>query len=342
MRRILVTGSDGYIGAVLINKLLEKGYEVTGLDTLFFKNSVLGNYNPKYRLIKSDIRQIQNINLSKFDAIIHLAALSNDPMGEIDPDLTEEINYRATIKLAKKAKKDRVKRFIFSSSCSIYGKSEQEIVDENSNINPLTAYAKSKIDSENELKKLADKNFCVCLPRNSTVYGYSPKFRDDLVVNNLITPAIALKKIFVKSDGSPWRPLIDVRDLANIFINFLEIDSYLVNGQVINIGFNDSNYQVNDILKIIKEQVPQCEVIYTGEHRADTRSYRVSFDKFISLFPNIRREWPLQKSTRDLIDKLEKSMFNEKDLNSNKYSRIEVLKRLISDKKVDKKLFWIH
>ncbi|KKQ78371.1 hypothetical protein A3H81_01630 [Candidatus Daviesbacteria bacterium RIFCSPLOWO2_02_FULL_38_18] len=342
MRRILVTGSDGYIGAVLINKLLEKGYEVTGLDTLFFKNSILGNYNPKYRLIKSDVRQIQNINLSKFDAVIHLAALSNDPMGEIDTVLTEEINYKATIDLAKKAKKEGIKRFIYSSSCSLYGVSKQEIVNENSKVNPLTAYAKSKVDSENELKKIADEKFCVCLPRNSTVFGYSPKFRDDLVVNNLITSAVALKKIFVKSDGTPWRPLIDVRDLANIFIDFLNIDSYLVNGQVINIGFNDSNYQVNDILKIIKEQVPLCAVIYTGEHGADTRSYRVSFDKFVSLFPSTKQEWPLQRSARDLIDKLEKLMFSEKDLNPNNYNRIEVLKRLISDEKIDKKLFWIH
>lgn len=339
-KRILVTGSDGYIGSVLVKQLIYKGFDVVGMDTLFFKNSTLGNYKINYNLIRTDVRKLDDINLSGFDSIIHLAALSNDPMGEIDPDLTEEINYRSTVTIAKKAKAAGVRRFIFSSSCGIYGIAKN-IVDENSKVRPLTAYARSKIYSENELKKLVDPNFCVCLLRNSTVYGYSPKFRNDLVVNDLVTYALAYNKLLIKSDGTPWRPLIDVRDLANIFIEFLTADSKLVNGQVINIGFKGNNFRVSTILEIIKTKLPKCQVIYTGEHGKDTRSYKVSFDKFVNLFPFIKQKWPLDRSVGNLVKNLKAVKFSNKNLETNKYTRLLVLKKLLEQGKIDNKLFWI-
>lgn len=340
MKKIVLTGSDGYIGSVLAKDLIQKGFEVVGLDTFFFSSCTLGSYLPLYPFIKKDTRKIDDLNLLGVDAVIHLAALSNDPMGEISPELTEEINYKATINLAKKAKESGVSRFLFSSSCSIYGIGKDPIVDENSQTNPLTAYAKSKIASEKELLSLMDDNFCIGLLRNSTVYGYSPKFRDDLVVNNFTVNGIANKKIKVLSDGTPWRPLIDVRDLSRIFIEFLLAEKKVINGEIFNIGFNENNFQVKDLLSEIKRQLKDCDVVYTGEHGTDTRSYKVSFDKFHKVFGHVRQLWHLDKSVNNLIANLVANKFSQKELLEGKYTRIAVLKRLIAEKKLNHNLFW--
>lgn len=335
---ILVTGDRGYIGATLAPLLLKKNYKVVGLDTNFFKRNLDVQESLSYKKITKDIRDIEEKDLHGFEAIIHLSALSNDPMGEINPELTEAINFKASIRLARLAKKVGVSRFLFSSSCSIYGIAEKGVVDEKSKVNPLTAYAKSKIEMEEELKKLADNNFCVGLLRNSTVYGYSPKFRNDLVVNNFVTTALAYREIRVMSDGTPWRPLIDVRDLSKIFIEFLKADSRKINGKIINIGFNENNFQVKDLLDEVSHQLPKCSIVYTGEHGKDSRSYKVKFDLFKSLFPDIKQDWVLKKSVKNLITHLKAAEFNKKDFESGKYTRIAVLKRLIEEGKVDKNL----
>ncbi len=338
---ILVTGDRGYIGSVLVEKLLSEGFEVIGLDSGFFANSVVFRVSePKYKTITKDIREVNLSDLAGIDTIIHLSALSNDPMGEIDPKLTEEINYRASVRLAKLAKKAGVKRFLFSSSCSIYGIAKNSIVNENSKVNPLTAYAKSKIDTEQELLKLADSDFCVGVMRNSTVYGFSPKFRNDLVVNNLVTTALALGEIRIMSDGTPWRPLIDIRDLSRIFIEFLTSDSRKINGKIINVGFNENNFQVKDIVSIVQKNIPNCKVVYTGEHGRDTRSYRVSFDRFKSLFPQVKREWTLEKSVKDMVKNLKKIGFGKKEFKSGVFTRLTMLKGLMEEKKIDSQLFW--
>lgn len=340
MKKILITGSDGYIGSTLTQKLIDMGYEVTGLDTFFFSDSILGKYKIPYKIIQADTRNIDGLDLTQFEAIIHLAALSNDPMGEIDPILTEEINHKATINLAKRAKMSKIKRFIFSSSCSIYGITKQDTVDETSEVNPLTSYAKFKIDSENELKKLADDNFCVCLLRNSTVYGFSPKFRDDLVVNNLTCLAVALKKLLIKSDGTPWRPLIDVRDLSYILTEFLTIEKKLVNSQVINIGFNENNLQVKDIIMQIHKLLPDTEVIFNKYPDKDSRSYRVDFSKFNKLFPNIKQEWSIKQSVNDLIFQLQKNNYTKREFLSGKFTRLKRLEKLMKKGRLNKKLYW--
>lgn len=336
---VLVTGDRGYIGSSLIPLLIKNGYKVLGLDTVFFKAEV----NPssaQYARKTKDIRKISEDDLKGVDAVVHLSALSNDPMGEIDPNLTSEINSKASTRLAKLAKKVGIKRFLFSSSCSIYGIAKNGYVDEKSPVNPLTAYAKSKIDTERELLKLADSSFCVGIMRNATVYGFSPKFRNDLVVNNLVTTALAYGEIRIMSDGTPWRPLIDVRDLGRIFIEFLKVDQKKINGKIINIGFDENNFQVKDIASVVQKYIPNCKVVYTGEYGKDTRSYRVSFDKFKSIFPHVKQEWTLDRSIKDMIRNLRKINFGRKDFESGEFSRLKVLKNLSLSKAVTADLYW--
>ncbi len=342
MRNVLVTGDLGYIGSVLVPKIIDKGFEVIGFDTGYFEEMIDDNHKkPVYKTIKKDIRKITKKDLEGIDSIIHLSALSNDPMGEINPMLTEEINYKASVRLARLAKEAGVKRFIFSSSCSVYGFSENGIVSEESKANPLTAYAESKIKTEKKISKLADDKFFVGILRNSTVYGYSPRFRSDLVVNNLVLSALLHDEIRIMSDGSPWRPLIDVRDLSDIFILFLETKKKSLNGKVVNIGFEENNFQVKNLANIIKKQIPTCKIVYTGEHGKDSRSYKVDFTLFKNLFPDQKQNWNMNKSVKNLIKELKSLGVEDSNYNLNNLIRIEVLKDLIKDKKINNELYWI-
>jgi len=335
IKRIIITGSEGYIGTVLKKQLLDKNYTVTGIDTCYFGSESIKN--PNYNLIKKDIRNLSSDDIKGADAIIHLAALSNDPMGAIRGELTQEINFESTVRIAKMAKQTGVNRFIFSSSCSVYGIAENGYVDDNSAVHPLTEYAISKIKSEEELVKMADKTFVVGLLRNSTVYGYSPNFRSDLVVNNLLLSAITTHIIKIMSDGTPWRPLIDVRDLSMIFEKFLWADPKLINSEIFNIGFSENNFQVNQIAETVAKAVPGCQVTYTGEHGADSRSYRVNFDKLKNIFPDLKQFWTINKSVTDMFKKLS----DEKLRNSLKgLVRLNIMKNLMDSNKIDDNLFW--
>lgn len=333
--KVLVTGDRGYIGSVLVSKLLKNGYEVRGLDIGFADDDSAIKKKLNYQKLSKDIRDVNKKDLEGIDAVIHLSALSNDPIGEINPKLTTEINYKSTIKLAKLAKKNKVKKFIFSSSCSVYGIAKTEWVDEKSIPNPLTAYAKSKILSEKNLIKLSSRNFCVAIMRNSTVYGFSPMFRNDLVVNNLVTCALALNKIKVMSDGSPWRPLIDVRDLSDIFIKFLEADNNKINGRIINVGFNENNFTVKEVVDKVHSALPKTEVVFTNEHGSDSRSYRVKFDILKKIFPDITQEWTMDKSIKDMIYNLKKLGFSKKDFENGRFVRLSALKKLLNEGKFD-------
>lgn len=338
IKKILVTGSEGYIGAVLINKLIENGYDVVGLDTLYFQNTKVGPHT-QYKLLQKDIRKIRLSDLEGIDAVIHLAALSNDAMGELESKLTRSINFKATKRLAILSKKAGVKRFIFSSSCSIYGIADQDTVTEESMPHPLTEYARSKIASEESLQELGDNTFCVISLRNSTVYGFSPAFRNDLVVNNFTTCAFSMGEIRIESDGSPWRPLIDVRDLSQIFIHFLTIDSHKVNKQIINIGYPENNFQVNELVKIVHQRLPKTKISYTGT-QPDSRSYKVNFQKFQRIFPHIKQEWDIEKSVADLVEGLKKTNFTRDDFLSKRYTRLTTLKKHLKTKKLTKHLYW--
>jgi nucleoside-diphosphate-sugar epimerase len=337
IKYILITGSEGYIGSVLVDKLKKNGYNVRCIDSGFFIKNSIGKPSSSYYLIKKDIRLINKNDLKNVDAIIHLAALSNDPMGELNPSLTKNININATIRLAKLAKEMEVKRFLFSSSCSVYGITKTKIVNERSKTNPQTYYAKYKLIAEQKLKRLASKNFFVGILRNSTAYGFSPRFRNDLVVNNMVSSALSEKEIKIMSDGTPWRPLIDVRDLAQIFIEFLKTNSVKLNGKIVNIGFPGGNYQINDIAKTINKYMPKCKITYTGEHGSDTRSYKVDFKLFKKYFPNLKQEWPLSKSVKDLINKLKK---NKKIIYSDKFSRLSTIKKHLKTKTLNPDLYW--
>lgn len=337
LKNILVTGSEGYIGTILVPMLIKNKFNVIGLDTCYY-----GFFNKykNFKLIKKDIRNINSGDLKNIDAVIHLAALSNDPMGELNTRLTMGLNYRTTIKLAKIAKKNKVKRFLFSSSCSIYGIAKSETVDESSQVNPLTAYAKSKILSEKYLMKLANDNFCIGLLRNSTVYGYSPNLRCDLVVNDFVSSAVINNKITIKSDGTPWRPLIDVRDLSRIFIEFLLVEKNIINGKIFNIGFNENNFQINKILKKIQKISSKCKIIHSGEHGKDTRSYKVCFDKFKTTFPTIKQKWTMDKAIKDMFQQLKNTHFSKTDFEQGKFTRLTVLKKLMMRNKIDNYLKW--
>ncbi len=340
IKKVLVTGHNGYIGMVLTELLTSQGFEVIGWDTDFYVSTAFNLPSKQINGEKLDVRNISQASLQGVDAIIHLAALSNDPMGDLNPSLTEQINYQATVRLAQMAKASGVKRFIFSSSCSIYGIASSGIVTETSPVNPLTSYATSKIRCEQDLIKLHDASFCVCLLRNSTVYGFSPAFRDDLVVNNLTACGMTTNEIRILSDGSPWRPLIDVRDLAFIMSLFLHADIETVNGEVINIGFNTSNYQVKELAQAVAEVLPGCAVIITGEHGADSRSYKVNFDKFNHIFPNSTPQWPLLRSIADLVKQLKTHKYTKQDFETKKFARITQLKKLLSEHKINDELLW--
>ena len=281
---ILVTGDKGYIGSVLTKKLLEKGYNIKGIDIGFFEDCNLAKIENDYYNIKKDIRDISYEDLKEVDAIIHLAALSNDPLGEFEPMLTEDINYKATVRLAGMAKDLGVKRFIYASSQSMYGISSytEELDEDNSKKNPITAYAKTKWLAEIELKKISSKDFTVVCFRPSTVFGVSPRLRCDIVFNNFVACAYTTGKIEIKSDGTPWRPIIHIEDVCDAFIAGIEAPESLVSGKSYNIGVRNGNYTVKELADAASKSIKNSKVIYTGEHGKDSRSYKVSFNKIFN------------------------------------------------------------
>ena len=336
---ILVTGNNGYIGPILTRLLLKGGYRVTGLDTNYYKECRFEEFNFNIKQFNKDIRHISQQDFKNIDAVIHLAALSNDPLGEFSQELTQNINYLATIKIASLAKKFGVNRFVFASSCSVYGISGEEIT-ENSVTAPITSYAISKVESENSLLKMASKRFSPTILRLSTAYGVSPMLRCDIVLNNLVGWAFTTGKIRIMSDGTPWRPLIHVEDICKAFIACLEAPIELVHSETFNVGQKKENYQIKDIANAVKNAVPGCEVEYTNEH-CDSRTYKVNFDKVSTKLKDFfRPKWDIGKGAMELY-----SAFKEHNLTFdefNRYLRLNQLKRLLEQKKVDKNLFWFR
>ena len=341
MKKILVTGNKGYIGAVLCAELLNEGFEVVGFDTGFYANCGFFDTDYTVKQITKDVRDAQAQELLGVDAIIHLAALSNDPMGELNPQLTQDINCLASVNLAKLAKENGVKRFIFSSSCSIYGKSKEGSIDERGQLSPLTEYAKSKVNSEKEITKLANKTFSPVFLRNATVYGVSPMLRIDLVVNNLVGWAFTTGKIKIMSDGTPWRPLIHIHDVCKAFIAALRAPQNSIHNQVFNIGRNNENYQIKDIADRIKKVMPECKIEYTGEHGADSRTYEVDFTKVQNtLGEYFKPDQDIEKGINELINAYKQMNFKFEDFQSYKFTRLKQLISLLDNSKVNSALFW--
>ncbi|MFH0861106.1 MAG: SDR family oxidoreductase [Candidatus Altiarchaeota archaeon] len=338
---ILVTGNNGYIGKILTKLLVEKGYDVIGYDSGYYSDCELFHDGFEIRQITKDIRNVSKKDIAGINAICHLAALSNDPMGSLDPKLTDEINHKATVKLAKLAIKNGVERFIYSSSCSLYGISDQKALTEESPQNPITAYAKSKVDSETDLKKIATKDFSPVFLRNSTAYGLSPLMRFDLVLNNLCGWAYTTGKIKIMSDGTPWRPLVHIGDISKAFLSALEEPQELIHNQAFNVGQNKENYQIRDLANVIKKQLPSCEVEYTYEHGSDSRTYNVSFDKINKTLKTFKPTWDIQKGTLELLDGFRKANLTFEDFQSRCYTRLKQLTFLRENGKLDENLYWV-
>lgn len=338
--KVLVAGCDGYIGVVLCDLLIKAGHDVTGLDTGFYRMDYF--YNPQFelqKLISKDTRQIESKDLVGFDAVIHLADLSNDPLGVFNSENTYDISHKGSVRLATTAKESQVKRFIYSSSCSVYGVASEGFVNEESAVNPQTAYAKSKVLVENDLRKLADDTFIPVILRNATVYGPSPRMRFDLVLNNLCGTAFTDGVIKMISDGTPWRPIVHVLDVARAFQCALEAPKESVQSEIFNVGQNKENYQVRDIARIVAEVFAGCKLEF-GPSGGDTRSYRVSFDKIHSKLPGFSCTYTALDGAQQLRDLFTKINLSPEMFNSRSFTRIKQLEYLVNNKLIDDKFYW--
>lgn len=328
--RVFVTGHKGYIGTHLVELLKQAGHAVTGCD--------LGLFNgcgwepcvpPDHELIK-DVRDVVESDLDGHDCVMHLAAISNDPMGEIDPGITYAINRDASVELARLARKAGVARYLFSGSCSVYGKGAKLDLDEEDPLNPLTAYAKSKVETETRVSELADARFSPAYLRNATAYGHSPMLRIDLVVNNLLASALSYDEIRIKSDGSPWRPLIHCRDIARAFVAFMEAPREAIHNRAVNVGANTENHQVRDVADQVQRLRPSAKVVFTGEVGADPRNYRVNFDRLYSLLPDFKLVYTLASGMEELYAKLVEHGFNAADFEGDQFVRFRTLKKRLN------------
>ena len=337
--KILLTGNQGYIGSVLSN-ILASEYDVVGYDVGYFKDCNLLQTIELTKQISKDTRDISLDDLRDIDVIIHLAALSNDPLGELNSNLTKEINFEATKKIADLAKKADVKRFIYVSSQSMYGISNTnyELDEYKSEKKPVTEYAKTKWDAEEYLNSLNNKDFTIVSFRPSTVFGVSPRLRCDIVFNNLLACAYTTKKIEIKSDGTPWRPVIHIRDVASALIAGIKAPKELISGKSYNIGIKNGNYQIKDMANVVKKLLPNCDIVYTREHLKDPRSYKVSFDRiFNDLGKFYKPEWDLEKGGRELLEFFLTINFNINDFKGSKSNRLISIKERIN-KDFDKNL----
>ena len=338
--KILVTGNKGYIGSVLVPMLIKEGFEVTGLDSDIYRACTYGDELHDVKTIIKDVRDVEVSDIKGFDAILHLAGLSNDPLGDLNPDITYEINYKATVSLAEKAKKAGVKRFVFSSSCSTYGASGDDFIDETAEFNPVTPYGKSKVLAEQDLLKLADDNFCVTFLRNATAYGYSQRIRFDLVVNNLSAWAFTTGKVLLKSDGKPWRPLVHIEDISRAFIAVLKAPKEIVNKEAFNVGTQEDNYRIREVAEIVKDVIPNSVVGFADDASPDTRNYRVNCDKIHKTL-DFKPQWNVKKGVEQLHTAYNKYELTEQEFEGEKYRRITHVKMLIEQGKLDKSLRWI-
>lgn len=324
--KVLLTGNLGFVGSVLEQKLIKTNCYVITCDVGFYHNTTVRQRQHSTSLMK-DIRDLTKNDLKGCSTIFHLAALSNDPLGIINPSITYDINSLATIRLANLAKKTGIERFVFSSSCSVYGQSN-EIVDEKSKVNPITTYSKSKVKAERKLLELTSKNFAVTILRTATAYGPSLSPRFDLVVNNLVGSAVSSGKIKLLSDGSAWRPIIHVEDMIDAFMLISNSKITEINGEIFNVGSNDDNYTINTIAKKIKEEIPNTKIVYAKNANKDRRSYKVNFDKIKSKL-GYTTKWNLETGIKQMYKKLKEKKITKSDFLSMKFYRAKYLKWLL-------------
>lgn len=338
--KVLVTGHHGYIGSITAPLLRDAGHDVVGLDTFFYERCDLtsGVEVPHLRM---DVRDVTAADLEGYDAVVHLAALSNDPLGDMRPELTFEINYEATITLAKAAREAGVSRFVFASSCSMYGAAGTgDAIDESGELQPLTPYAESKVRSETALSALADEGFSPIYMRNATAYGASPRLRLDVVLNNLTGWAFTTGEILILSDGTPWRPLVHIEDIARATAALLEAPRELVHDEAFNVGLDRENYQVSRLAEIVQEATPSCRIEYGGSGDPDPRSYRVDFGKLARTLPGLKLEWSAAAGAAELVAAYDAAGMTYEDFSGSKFTRLNRLKELTASGAVDGGLRW--
>ena len=338
--KVLVTGHKGYIGTVMVPMLVKSGFDVVGMDTDLYRYCTYGDQPVDIPSIEKDVRDVSVEDLRGFDAVVHLAALSNDPLGNINPDLTYDINHLASVRVAEAARSAGVGRFVFASSCSMYGKAGDDVLDESAEFHPVTAYAKSKVYVERDVSRMADDNFSPVFMRNATAYGVSPRIRFDLVINNLVAWAMTTGRILMKSDGTPWRPLVHIEDISQAVICALNAPRETIHNLAVNVGSNDENYQMRDLASFVKDVVPNCEIDYADGAGPDTRCYRVNFDKIHKVFPDFKTKWNARQGVVQCYESYKKHGLNKDDYEGIKYKRIAHIKNLIAEGKLDSDLRW--
>jgi len=339
--RVLLTGHDGYIGHVLLPMLLERGHRVTGLDSFLYEDcGFAAEEVAPSAVLRRDIREVELEDLHGIDAVLHLAGISNDPLGDLEPAATYAINHAASVRLARLAKEAGVSRYVFSSSCSNYGAAGDAFLDESAGFNPVTPYAESKVWVERDVAKLADDGFSPTFLRSATAFGVSSRLRGDLVVNNLVGYAYTTGDVLIKSDGMPWRPLVHIEDIARAFIAVLEAPRELVHNEAFNVGITSENYRVREVADMVAEIVPSSKVTYAGDASPDARNYRVDCEKIRSRLPAFQPQWTVRKGIEQVYETFCRHRFSAEAFLSSKFIRLKRIRELQTAGALDEMLRW--